>query len=455
MAVFALQPYLIVVGGLAVAIVLGLLLPSGLSAPGSDAARSGGSPQPRLVGLPWTEPAITVRAPVPSPITSSQFGADIVNFDDLEWGPGSDASWPPVSLGIDRIWDDGTTWRNVEPSDGHWDFSTLDEQVDQARSKGAEVLYVLGQTPLWASSRPGTSDLDGAGAPAPPSNMSYWQQYVSTVASRYKGKVSAYEVWDEADGQTFYGSPEQMVQLATIAYETIKRIDPQATVLTPSFTQNALTSGWLAAYLSAGGAKVADAFAGHAYASGPEGAASYLLQYRAALARAGSKLPIWMTEIGYQGYSAKGRPLYSAAGAEAVVARTIMDQAVGGAARIIWYGANANGMWLSLGEQGYPGDATAYRSMLSWLVGSRPIGCGGVTSGQYGGLAACYLTTPRGAHEVILYDSNGTIRIRGPAGAFVTSSVTGKPSVDSPGTPLVIGASPTLVIPDQTLPIST
>jgi polysaccharide biosynthesis protein PslG len=415
----------------------------------SSLAAESGSPNraaaPVAVALPFHEPAITVSVPDSGVITAGDFGADIVNYDDTQWGPDAEASWPPVPLGIVRIWDDGSTWADLEPSPAKWEFATLDRQVAGARSEGAQVLYVLGQTPAWASSDRLAADIYGGGAPAMPTNLAYWEQYVRTVATRYKGRITAYEVWDEADASTFHGSPAQMVELATIAYRTIKQIDPTATVLTPSFTQNSLTDGWLNAYLSDGGGKVADAFAGHAYADEPEGAGEYLLEYRAALKRAGLELPIWMTEVGYSGYTSAGAPLFSQYEAEAYVARSTMDMAEGGA-RSIWYGANSNGMWLSLGEQGYPGDAVAYKTMLRWLEGSTPDGCGGTSAGPYTGLAACYLTTPGGAVDAILYDSDGIINLEAPArGDYEASTVSGATSRLLPGSVLDIGASPVLI----------
>ena len=266
--------------------------------------------------------------------------------------------------------------------------------------------------------------------------------------NRYKRSIGAYEVWDEADASTFHGTPEEMFQLATIAYKTIKAISPDATVLTPSFTQSSLTDGWLADYLAAGGAKVADAFAGHAYPNVPEGAGEYLLEYREALLRVGSDLPVWMTEVGYSGYTGSGHPLFTVGGARTFVARTMMDLTEGGAARAIWYGANSNGMWLSLGEQGYPEDAGAYRTMVRWLTGSVPDGCGGIASGPYSGLAACYLTRPDGAVEEILYDSEGNLTMWAPVkGTYTATTIWGRQIELRPGSQLGVGASPILISP--------
>jgi len=407
-------------------------------------ARSGAAAH----ALPWRQPAIQISAKVPTRMSASGFGADVVNYDDPQWGPGSEATLPAVSLGVVRIWDDGSTWARLEPSPGQWRFTNLDKQVAQARSEGAEVLYVLGQTPTWASSNPDVSDIYGKGAPAMPIDLQDWKQYVATIATRYKGRIGAYEVWDEADASTFWGTPQQMLQLATIAYRTIKAIDPGATVLTPSFTQNSLTDGWLARYLAAGGAKVADAFAGHAYPNDSWGAAQYLLAYREALRKAGTDLPIWMTEVGYSGYTSAGQPLFTSAEARTLVAQTMMYLAELGASRSIWYGANTNDMWLSLGEQGYPQDGGAYKTMTGWLAGSVPDGCGNIMSGSYSGLAACYITRPGGTVGEIVFDLGGSLTMRAPTkGSYTETTLWGRQSRLRQGSLLGVSASPILISP--------
>lgn len=395
--------------------------------------------------LPWSPPPITVTAPNQVPVPASEFGADIVNFEYTGWGTKAEGLYPPVSLGVDRIWDDETTWAALEPARGQWDFSLLDQQVATATAKGSKVLYVMGETPTWASSDTSIQNIYGVGAAAPPASILDWQNYVAAVATRYKGKISSYEVWDEADAATFHGTPQQMVQLASVAYRTIKQIDPAATVVSPSFTQVGLTSGWISAYLAAGGGSVADAFVGHAYPNNPEQGGWYVLQYRKALASAGVNLPLWITETGYQGYSASGQALYTNAQAQAYVTRTLMDEVEGGASQVDWYGANTNGAWLSLGEGGYPGDAQAYTTMVKWLTGATPTGCGGYTSGAYAGLSGCYLRLANGSMALLAYDANGTMTMAAPSTlAVITSTLSGS-TLLKPLAPITIGATPVLI----------
>jgi GH35 family endo-1,4-beta-xylanase len=144
--------------------------------------------------------------------------------------------WPSVTFGYWRLWDAGVSWPQVETARGVYDFGLLDQYVALAQQHNVKMIYVLGNTPQWTSTDPnhvGTQGLPGA--TAPPSNMQDWQDYVTTVVTRYKGKIFAYEIWNEVDLDGYWtGSVNQMVQIAQMAYQTIKQIDPAATVLSPS-----------------------------------------------------------------------------------------------------------------------------------------------------------------------------------------------------------------------------
>jgi hypothetical protein len=69
--------------------------------------------------------------------------------------------------------------------------------------------------------------------------------YASNIARRYKGKVVAYEIWNEQNLQAETGDPVDVAQyydLLQVGYSAIKWVDPQAVVvfggLTPTGVNN-------------------------------------------------------------------------------------------------------------------------------------------------------------------------------------------------------------------------
>jgi hypothetical protein len=150
---------------------------------------------------------------------------------------GTHNNWPGIGTSILRLWNTATTWKDVEKSNGSWDFVQLDKYVDYARSHDAQILYVLGQTPTWASSTPSVSGLFGAGASGAPKNMDDWRDYVRTLARRYAGRIRNWELWNEPDYVgNFTGTTAQLVEMARIAKEELKAADASNVLVGPGFT---------------------------------------------------------------------------------------------------------------------------------------------------------------------------------------------------------------------------
>ena len=112
-------------------------------------------------------------------------------------------------VGAIRLWDTGITWRNVEKSNNSYDWSKFDAAVRNAEALGAtEILYTLGMTPRWAAANPDSKGaLYGSGLQQPPEVQAYYLDYLRAVATRYKGRITAYQVWNEANLGTSTPAP--------------------------------------------------------------------------------------------------------------------------------------------------------------------------------------------------------------------------------------------------------
>ena len=52
-------------------------------------------------------------------------------------------SWPSVPLGSIRLWDTHTTWNDLEPSKGAYNWSLLDGYLALAQAHNVDVLYTF------------------------------------------------------------------------------------------------------------------------------------------------------------------------------------------------------------------------------------------------------------------------------------------------------------------------
>ena len=218
--------------------------------------------------------------------------------------------WVDGAVGSLRLWDSGTRWGDVAPSAGAWAFERMDGYVASAESRGASVLYTLGSTPRWASARPDEPGPYGPGCAAEPLRLAHWEEYVSRVAQRYRGRIQAYELWNEPhfsdhalDRQHpgfFSGSVAQMVELARSARRVLDHVDPAALLTTPGFVNGPHR---LELFLRGGGAELVQVVAYHFYAADALQFTQQVAAVRSVMGQRGvAHLPLWNTECGVETY---------------------------------------------------------------------------------------------------------------------------------------------------------
>ncbi|MFG2552853.1 hypothetical protein [Streptomyces sp. NPDC048581] len=107
--------------------------------------------------------------------------------------------------------------------------------------RGAErerlpILFVFGGTPGWAApGGPKTPYPDDSRA-APPDDLADWDRFVEAVATRYRSRIGAYELWDSVGATSHYdGKMSTLVEMVRRADRIIGRADPDAKVACPSF----------------------------------------------------------------------------------------------------------------------------------------------------------------------------------------------------------------------------
>jgi Glycosyl hydrolase family 10 len=306
--------------------------------------------------------------PPSAPIPLTFFGLH------MHWAD-TNTPWPPVPFGSWRLWDSHTTWAQLEPRKGEWNWQALDKDVALAERHNVEILLTLGRSPQWASARPQEhgriADIPPGGI-AEPRNLEDWRDYIRTVATRYKGRIHEYEVWNEPNLPNFFsGTPEAMRDLAREAYTTLKQVDPENIVVSPSAVgPPGLT--WMQEYLQLGGGKYADVIGWHFYLGKrpPEAIIEFMPHLRSVLEAGGvGDKPLWNTEAGWTlptNVDPSEGPAY--------VARSYILNWGAGVGRFYWYAWDDQRMSVVLTEQdrASPSPAgRAYGEVSKWLVGAR------------------------------------------------------------------------------------
>ena len=185
-------------------------------------------------GTTTTTVVVSVAPPNPASSAIDQRATTVaVAAPEFWWYSDED-----LAKGLDLLKESGVDtirilipWFLVEPEDDVWTWDRTDRIVYGARDRDIKVVAVLNHTPEWAVT-PGTDPL--VGAPADPAE---YAEYVGMVATRYKGQVGAYEIWNEPNGQIFWQpkpNAADYTKLLQAAYPVIKEIDPDAVVIAGS-----------------------------------------------------------------------------------------------------------------------------------------------------------------------------------------------------------------------------
>lgn len=143
--------------------------------------------------------------------------------------------WPDFTPSAIRLWDTRTTWSNLEPHRGEFDFTVLDAHVRKAQANGVDhVTLVLAGTPRWAATKVEESDAPwiGPGSASMPEHVGDWVEFVSTVVRRYAGRIDAYEIGNEPNLRMFWtGTAGEYAKLVRRAARAVRAVDPSATVV--------------------------------------------------------------------------------------------------------------------------------------------------------------------------------------------------------------------------------
>jgi len=125
-------------------------------------------------------------------------------------------------------------WEDLEPELGEWHFGRADEIVAEAEGKGMQLVARLSDAPPWSHpSVAGEKNVDFVDAP--PDDVADFGVYCGKVAERYKGRIDAYQVWNEPNLAREWGMrpPDAAgyVGLLKVCSEAIRAADPDAIII--------------------------------------------------------------------------------------------------------------------------------------------------------------------------------------------------------------------------------
>jgi len=204
-----------------------------------------------------------------------------------------------ADLGVEWVRED-IHWHRIQPNAETWDWAFTDAALSALHRQRLHILAVLGPAVGWATADP--TDHPNLISFAAPDEAAF-VRYAAAVVQRYKHIVKHWQIWNEPDQALFWRpapNPQQYTRLLLATAQTIRAIDPTATIVLGGV--NPFDTGFLHAIAAYGGWSAFDVIAIHPYVDPLDPEEGNLIaaadRVRAVAARYGQK-PIWATEVGW------------------------------------------------------------------------------------------------------------------------------------------------------------
>lgn len=292
----------------------------------------------------------------------------------------------------------------------------------------------------------------------PPKNLEDWKTYVRTVATRYKGRIHYYEIWNEPNLTDFYtGTPRQLVELTKEAQAILKEVDPTNRIVSPSGTGPGGVP-WLREFLKSGGGQYVDIVGFHLYVTPkpPEDMVTLTRQVWGVMSEFGIRNhELWDTESGWHianrntvvkptaatGY---GSEVLTFDEASAYVARAYILLWGSQVSRFFWYAWDNGTMGLTEADgRTLKPPAIAYGQIEKWLVGARMTSCNSDNANTW----TCEITRNGDYVGHVMWNPDRTIRFPVPRnwGTSQLRDLSGGHRGISAGSSVDVGPAPVLL----------
>jgi len=227
-------------------------------------------------------------------------------------------------------------WGMAEKKPGVFDWTEYDRQLSVVHGAGMEIMPILLRYyPPYEHDWAGKVDR----IQQPPYDLGQWGKFVQTTARRYRGRVKAWEVWNEPN---YTMEADYYAKLLKVTYESIRAADPDVTVV--GF--GGVSPEYIRKVFEAGSARFMDVIALHSYAElgRPFERMAKLAQAVEQCAREfGSTHRVWHTE---QGSSGDGAGYLASAQTEEQVAINLVQSYLSalstGAEKFFWFSAQTS-----------------------------------------------------------------------------------------------------------------
>ncbi len=223
-------------------------------------------------------------------------------------------------------------WSSIEPANDTWDFSSRDNYMANASFYHQKVIAILDYNVPWLnvsgdyhSSRPNIKLRD----------IPDFLDYVNHTVRHFMENVTAFEIWNEPNGQGFWnGSENDFFQLFNASAELINSIDPN--IIIGGAVVAGHDPGYIERMFQAGIMSKVDVICFHPYSADINEIYPKIAEVKAVGAKYGFQGEYWITEVGNPTGGTYGHRVSLEELSERVI-KTFVYATISNISCIIWY----------------------------------------------------------------------------------------------------------------------
>jgi len=206
----------------------------------------------------------------------------------------------------------GFNWDNIEKTRGQYNWAPWDYVVDMAAQYGIAVQGCIVGCPEWALPTEGDLGWLPVALNMPREDcIPDFERFVTTLATRYKGKADLFEFWNEPNGYNmaptvgtsdplYAGKIEKYTKYLKIAYTAFKKGNPDGMLACGGIDSGGRTGVWLSGLYANGAKGFMDSVNIHPYTNEPPYLDEVYIRKTLEIMKekGDADLPIWINEYG-------------------------------------------------------------------------------------------------------------------------------------------------------------
>ena len=172
--------------------------------------------------LPVSEQPPSSPTPLPPPVPKPGYGVQVHLFagdmeETLRWAQGLGVGWVKQQV----------EWHTIEHGPDNFEWEPLDRAVEACNGFGFKLLLGVTHAPDWTR----VSELESG----PPADYAEFGRFMGQLATRYRGRVAGYELWNEPNlAREWRGEPldpARFVALVAEGASGVRAADPDGLVI--------------------------------------------------------------------------------------------------------------------------------------------------------------------------------------------------------------------------------